>query len=109
MKDPYEFSDEIYRTIDAQYEKLLSYPISSQELNATICELVEKKIGRYLGRLQAQSVPYPGGADALGKLVDSAVTDMVREMLAIAATNWAFGTRPCSSSSPLISAAPSSG
>lgn len=90
MKDPYEFSDEIYRTIDAQYEKLLSYPISSQELNATICELVEKKIGRYLGRLQAQSVPYPGGADALGKLVDSAVTDMVREMLAIARNELGF-------------------
>ena len=90
LKDPYEFSDEIYRAIDAQYEKLLSYPISSQELNATICELVEKKIGRYLGRLQAQTMPYPGAGEGAGSPVDGAVADMVREMLAVARDELGF-------------------
>ena len=86
LKDPYEFSDEIYRSIESQYEKLQNYSISSQDVNTTLCELVEKKIARYLGYLKAQKQPALQHGSNVEKIVDPRITDMVKDMLLIAKT-----------------------
>lgn len=84
LKDPYEFSNEIYRIIEGEYKKLHSRHISDNEINSTIWNLVEKRIGRYLNQFQAQRNLFPGDSGPIQKMVDGNIINMVKDMLVIA-------------------------
>lgn len=83
IKDPYEFSDGLYRIIETEYEKLQDNDFSEKDINSIIWKLMEKKISRYISNIQTDK-NVNQITDNIQTIVEEDLLRMVEEMLKIA-------------------------
>lgn len=83
INDPYEFSDELYRIVEAEYTKLYNNNMSPQDIDAVIWKLMEKKIARFMNQIQTDTAMHHM-AESMNTIVDGSIIKMVEEMLEVA-------------------------
>ncbi|WP_242703766.1 sigma 54-interacting transcriptional regulator [Candidatus Enterococcus moelleringii] len=83
VKDPYEFSEGLYRIIETEYAKLHADHFSEKDINSIIWKLMEKKISRYISNIQTNK-EVNQLTDNIQTIVEEDLLQMVEEMLKIA-------------------------